>query len=30
MKKENSKFRYLKVYLSIENWELDFENQELF
>jgi hypothetical protein len=30
MKKWNSKFRYLKLDLNIENWELNYENQELF
>jgi hypothetical protein len=30
MDKWNSKFRYLKLYLSVENWELNFENQEIF
>jgi hypothetical protein len=30
MKKWNSEFRYLKLYLNIENWEMNFENQELF
>ena len=27
---KNSKFRYLKLYLSIENWGYNLENQELF
>jgi hypothetical protein len=30
MKKWNSKFRNLELYLSTENRELNFENQELF
>jgi hypothetical protein len=30
MKKWNSKFRNLELYLRTENRELNFENQELF
>jgi hypothetical protein len=30
MKKWIGKFRYLKLYLNIENWGLNSKNQELF
>jgi hypothetical protein len=30
MQKENSKFSNLKLYLSVENWEVNFGKQELF